>query len=338
MAVDRFKIRNKMIIYLICLALLILNIVLYYYLAQYYIDNFDTALSFSTVNNFISILAAIIILGFISTRLPQFRKLGDSSIYEISYLVIIGILGIIISYFNKSTQTDEIIHPFLDMFKILSVMMILMIIATKTKPFKRILHKRAGKNDLIFIMIFFAVLGCLSSIYYIYDHAAEANVRSLVIMIGGLLAGPYVGIPSGIIAGLFRLFMGGPTAVPYAVSTVLSGIISSAIYKLNGGKFPTSTHSAILIFLFIGVEMLLVVFLTPPNISIPLINQIYPLMAFAGVIGMILFKMITKEAKTGVREINYEELRINELENTLDEYSDKLEKLEEEIEELKRKD
>lgn len=328
--------RNKFIIYLIYLVLLISNIVLYFYLIRYYVNEFDFKLTLNTVNNILSIIAAIIILGFISTRLPQFRKLGDSSIYEISYLIIIGLLSIIVSYFNKSTNTEALIDPFLNMFKILSFILILMVIATKTEAFKNMLHAKAGRRDMIFILIFFSFLGCLSSVYYIYVNDTLATVRTLIIMIGGLFGGPYIGIPSGIIAALFRLYQGGASAFPDAIATVLSGVIASVIFKLNDGKFPHTVPSAILIFLFIGLEMLLIMFLTPPTISVPLINKIYPLMLFAGVVGMILFKMITKEAKTGVSEISYEELRINELENTLDEYNDKLEQLEEEIELIKQ--
>ena len=58
-------------------------------------------------------------------------------------------------------------------------------------------------------------------------------------------------------------------------------------------------------------------------------------MAFGNVLGMILFLMIIREQEKP-NEIDYEELRIKELENTVEEYQDKIDKLEEDVEILKR--
>ena len=107
--------------------LLISNIILYVAFIKHYLYDSDILISVTSINNILSMISAIIILGFISTRLPLFRKLGDSSIYEIGYLIIIGILSMVVSYFNRSANTEAIINPFLEMFKVLSVMLIFMI-------------------------------------------------------------------------------------------------------------------------------------------------------------------------------------------------------------------
>ena len=81
--------------------------------------------------------------------------------------------------------------------------------------------------------------------------------------------------------------------------------------------------------------MLLIILMTPPNISVPYVSDIYPLMLFASVLGIILFRMIIKEEKSGKEAITYEQLRIRELENTLEEYEDRFDRLEEDVELLK---
>ena len=81
--------------------------------------------------------------------------------------------------------------------------------------------------------------------------------------------------------------------------------------------------------------MLLIVVLTPPYISIAYIRNIYILTVFGSVIGMVLFSMILNETKTKNTTINYEDLKLKEMENTLDEYDERIENLEEEIRELK---
>ncbi len=333
----RRKITSKHIgILAIFLVLIIINIILYSDFLIYYLNKNSFHFSLGFFNNIFAMISAIIILGFISTRLHQFRNLGDSSIYEISYLIMLGVLGIIISYFNQSTHTQNLVDPYLDIFKILSVFLILMLIATKTRFFKNILHFKETKRDLVFAAIVFSVLGCLASVYVIPVNDSLINVRDLVILIGGLFGGPIVGIPSGIIAGGFRFMIGGATDIPCAVATVIAGFIGSLLYIFNGKKFLRGFPSVILAFLYTGFQMFLILVMTPKNISINYVNDIFPPMLLAAVLGMILFLMIIKEIKSDKSNISYEELRINEFENTLDEYEDKISQLQEEIDMLKK--
>ena len=333
----RRKVNIKYLGYLlIFLVLFISNIILYVSFFKYAVTHDVFHISFEVINNLLTMVSAIIIFGFISTRLPQFRNLGDSSIYEIGYLIIIGIFSILISYFNQSTNSATFFMPFLNMFKVLSVMLILMLIATKTRFFKNIMHKKFTKVDLFFTFVIFAILGCIASMYTIPVKNSFANVRNLIILIGGLFGGPFVGIPAGIVSGGFRFLEGGVTALPCSLATVIAGFVGSAIYILNNKKFLNGRFSVILMFLYVGFEMAIIVWLTPPNISITYISDIYPLMLFGSVLGMILFVMIFREVKSDTG-LSYEEFRIRELENTLDEFNDEIEKLREDVELLKEK-
>lgn len=334
--IQKTKLSNYNKIVLIYTVLLIANIILYISLIiAFYQDIINGITNFGLINNIFLIVSAIIILGFISTRLPQFRKGGKGSIYEIGYLILFGMVSIVVSYFNKSTEFDSIVMPFLDMFKVLSVMLILTLIATKTKAFKGVISGKITRKTIVYCFIIFSILGVLSSIYYVNVDGTPSDVRNLIIMISGLFGGPYVGIPSGIIAGLFKYSQGGATALPCAVATVICGIIGSLIHIWNNKKFPKTRHSAILMFLFIGFDMLLIVFLTPPYISIAYIRDIYILTLFGSVVGMVLFSMILNETKSKNKSIKYEDLKLKEMENTLDEYNERIENLEEEIQELK---
>ena len=328
--------RKNMVFLLIFFVLLISNIFLYYSFVKHYFSHHWVNVSFTVLNNLLTMGAAIIIFGFISTRLPQFRNLRDSSIYEMGYLIIIGIFSIVISIFNQSTHSTEFLMPFLNMFKVLSVVLIFMLIATKTKSFNNILHREFTKKDLFIAFVIFSILGCLASRYTIPVNSSFANVRNLIILIAGLFGGPYVGIPAGIVSGGFRFFAGGATALPCSLATVIAGFLGSLINILNDGKFPKGRSAVILMFLYVGFEMALIIWLTPPNISIVYINDIYPLMLFGGVMGMILCVMIFREVKYD-SEVSYEELKIKELENTLESYQDELEKLQEDVELLKKK-
>ena len=95
----------------------------------------------------------------------------------------------------------------------------------------------------------------------------------------------------------------------------------------------------ILMFLYTGFEMLLVVLLTPPDISFHFIQNIYPIMLFASVSGILIFSIVLKHRREKMNPtIDDEEEKINKLKKDLDEYGKKIEELENEIEKLKKDD
>lgn len=90
-------------------------------------------------------------------------------------------------------------------------------------------------------------------------------------------------------------------------------------------------------FLFTGFEMMMIVLLTPPDISFPFVKDIYPIMLFASVVGMFLFTIVVREERRKINpKLSDEELKIREIENELKENAEKIEKLENEIKELKK--
>ena len=102
--------------------------------------------NFNILHDVGTIISAIIILGFISTRLPKLKEITDGSVYEIAYLIIIGLLSLTVSYFNKSANGESLWAPFLEMFRMLSVVLILTFIATKSKSFKATVRGKISKK------------------------------------------------------------------------------------------------------------------------------------------------------------------------------------------------
>ena len=309
-----------------------------------------------------TIIAAIIILGFISTRLPKLKESTDGSIYEIAYLIIIGILSITISYFNKSTNGESLWAPFLEMFRMLAVMLIFLFIATKSKSFRSLIEKKTSRRSQICLIIIFSILGILASYFTLDVFGAPANARGLIVMIAALAGGPVVGIPVGIIAGVWRFSLGGPTALACAVVTIIAGFVGSLIHKWMGGKFLSPFKAALLMFLFSGFDMFIITVLTPKQ-GVMIANALYAPMTFASVLGILLFTIFLDEKKEEfwIREnieqinqnkegisINKENISINR-ENIsvnnenivsnaekISELSKKLKELQEELDELKK--
>lgn len=320
---DRLKFKNNTV-FAIFIVLIIANLLFFYiFVSNLKLTN-DSLYDFEDLG---LILSSIIIFAFISSKLPKLRKLGDSSLYDVTYFLILALITLFISYYNSVINTFMSLGSFLDMFNILAVSLIFMIVAMQTRIFKAVVRGEKSRRNLIYCAIIFSVLGILASISIFIDKS-PANVRTMTILIGSMLGGPIVGIPSAIVAGLFRLSLGGVTAVPCSISTILCGFIGSAVYILNGRRFLNSTKSAILMFLMVGLEMLFILLYVPSSMDVQLVNSIYPPMLFGSVVGIVLFKLVIKDNEE--KSKNKKDIReeVAELKESLKEHEEKIDRLE----------
>lgn len=324
--------------------LFIFNIALFINLFNY-IVTIDSSHIFM-VDDIVTIVSTIIILGFISTRLPKLKEISDEPVYEISYLIIMGLLSLTISYFNISINGQSVWTPFLEMFKMLSVILILTYITTKSKSFKAIVDGDHSRKTILWQIIICSILGVLASYFTLDVNGVPANSRGLIVMISALLGGPYVGIPVGIISGLWRFSIGGPTALACSIATIITSIIGSLIYNWNGGKFLKSYNAAILMFLVSGLDMFIITILTPKPEGLLIANALYAPMTFAAVLGMLLFTLFLDE-KEETKTKNKQTIKDNtsktknkeliKISQELQEYKNKVDNLERELNEIKNK-
>lgn len=327
--------QKKSILYL---ALLISNILLFIGLISNF-PKFGITININSFEDIAAIIAAMIILGFISSKLYKIRDMGENAFYGFVYFIIICVIGIMSSYFNGKVNTSAHFDPYLEMFKILCAVLIFVIIAANFTSFKKVLYGKDTQRNRIICLIIFILIGLFASYARVTVNGTPANIRCLIVMISGLFGGPFIGLPVGIISGAYRFTLGGVTALPCAISTVISGVVGSLIYIWNDRKFPGTRECLTVMFLFTGFEMLVVLLLTPPEISFPFIWSIYPLMLFASVIGMLIFSIVIQELREQASpKLSSEHKKIVELENKLEKYSEKLEELKGEIKELRDED
>ena len=329
---DKLTGDRKILILFVILA--IFNIALYVSIFKYMVDIKE--INMTVIHDFVTINCAIIILGFTSSRLPRLKN-KDSSIYEISYLIIIGLLSITISFFNKSIGGESLWAPYLEMFRILSVVLILTFLATKTKSFKAVVRGDLSRKTIISQIILCSVLGILASYFTMDINGLPANARALVVMISGLLGGPYIGIPVGIISGVWRYSMGGPTALSCCIATILAGITGSIIHRWNGNEFISPVKAGLLMFFYSGFEMFLLTILTPRPTGLIVASNLYGPMTFAAVLGILLFSLFLDEKKEKAESDTDGEDKIRLMSEELEEYKIKADKTEEELSEYKDK-
>lgn len=137
-------------------------------------------------------------------------------------------------------SSQGILGPYLALFASAEIYIFVFIeIVTKTDTVQRVLFKTAQVRDyLVFIVLFglFSIFGTYVGVNTDYD--AISNIRDIGPIVAGLVAGPYAGIAVGLIGGIHRLFLGGISAVPCAVGTILAGILAGAVYYISKGKLP----------------------------------------------------------------------------------------------------
>ncbi len=164
--------------------------------------------------------------------------------------------------------------------------------------FKKMIYKDAfGKGDLIILSLIFSIFGIMGTYSGMEINGAIANTRIIGVMAGGLLGGPFVGIVSGIVAGIHRYLynIGGITTIPCAIATVLSGLASAYLY-IKGTKYPKWVYGFVGGFIMQSVEMLVILLISKPyDQAFAIVKSIYLPMTITNALGIsILILMIQK--------------------------------------------
>ena len=139
-----------------------------------------------------------------------------------------------------SATSETLLGVYLNLFAATEVFIyVFMEIVTKLEPVQKVIFKKAQRNDyLIFILIFglFSIFGTYLGIPE--RSGAITNIRDLAPMVAGFVAGPYVGVAVGLIGGIHRIFLGGVSAVPCSLATILAGLLAGLVYHFRKGKLP----------------------------------------------------------------------------------------------------
>jgi LytS/YehU family sensor histidine kinase len=115
------------------------------------------------------------------------------------------------------------------------------------------------------------------------------NVRELAAMIAGMAGGPIGGIIAGLMGGLHRYTVGGTTALPCTVSTILIGIVAGLISTRISGRLYL-VKGAVTGFVLESAAMGLILLLVQPlSKAVSIVDQIAVPMISADTIGLVLW-------------------------------------------------
>lgn len=181
----------------------------------------------------------------------------------------------------KVIAINNILDLLINLIKNMAVIIVLAYVFTRTNIYSQILNKKKldwqQKTLLSLVFGLFSIFGTLSGIEI---YGAIANIRDLGPAIAGLVGGPLVGLGAGLIGGIHRYTIGGLTALPCSIATVLAGVIGGLIYLKRKGELPDIKTSVIFIALFeafhMGLNLVMVkpfdtIFEIIKNVSLPMI-------------------------------------------------------------------
>ncbi len=115
------------------------------------------------------------------------------------------------------------------------------------------------------------------------------NVRELAAMMAGLTGGPVAGLLAGIIGGVHRYTVGGATALPCTISTILIGIIAGLVTLHSSGKLNLAKVAVLGLVLESGAMGAILLLVQPLDAAVNIVSQIaFPMIA-ANTIGLALW-------------------------------------------------
>lgn len=161
--------------------------------------------------------------------------------------------------------------------------------------FKKIMMKeKFSLREKLILSVIFGAFGILGTYIGTEIQGAIANTRLIGVMVGGILAGPFVGIAAGLIAGIHRLTMpiGTLTAVPCALATIAAGLAASVIYHKATRKNKW-IYGLVGGFVMESFEMLLILLISKPfPAALAVVKSIYLPMSMTNGIGISILILI----------------------------------------------
>lgn len=169
---------------------------------------------------------------------------------------------------------------------------------TKLKRAKDIFtHKKYSKKDVFILSGFFSILAIIGTYTGADYRGAIVNIRNIGVVVGGILAGPEVGILSGFIAGLHRLFIDVDpiTTVPCATATMIGGFITAYLYKKCNEK-NFYLYGFLGGFLVENLSMLLILVMGKDfELAKDIVSNIYFPMILANAVGVSIVLLIIQD-------------------------------------------
>lgn len=190
---------------------------------------------------------------------------------------------------------------FINIFKHLSVILVLVFALSRIERFKNMIFKKPTKAETLVLIAFFGGLSIIGT-YGFSLKDAIANTRAVGAIVGGLIAGPVVGLGAGIIAGVHRYLLGGLTVNAAFISVALQGYLAGKYFEYKKRRITWYEGFIAGIVLEI-VHFLIVLAITRPfTEALHVVSLIAPPMIIVNSVGVAFF-ILMLDTTTEVQRI-----------------------------------
>lgn len=196
-------------------------------------------------------------------------------------------------------------HPMFEMLLAVldraALMLICLFFMTRTRHFRQLLHKdEHSRQELMAVTAIFSLFALFGTWSGINVDGSLVNVRTIAILSGGILFGPWVGIITGVIAGLHRFLIDihGVTSVPCLITSIIAGFAAGWI-NLRVAKEKRWSVGIIGGMLCESLTMLLILLWAKPReLGLDIVSEIaMPMILGAASIGLIVLLIQSVEGE-----------------------------------------
>ncbi|EJL26787.1 sensor histidine kinase [Brevibacillus sp. BC25] len=181
-----------------------------------------------------------------------------------------------------------------------AVLIVAALLFTRVRAFRSILNQQATWREKALMVVIFSAISILGTYNGIWYQDAIANSRVIGTVVAGLLAGPWVGLMTGLIAGIQRYSLGGFTDLACAISTISEGLFAGLIYQFrrNRSKKIGWTTALVVGFLAEWLQMGIVLIIARPYAdALALVQAISVPMSVVNSVGIAILIIIIDLAK-----------------------------------------
>ncbi|TQR33385.1 sensor histidine kinase [Brevibacillus brevis] len=181
-----------------------------------------------------------------------------------------------------------------------AVLIVMALLFTRVRAFRSILNQQATWREKALMVVIFSAISILGTYNGIWYQDAIANSRVIGTVVAGLLAGPWVGLMTGLIAGIHRYSLGGFTDLACAISTISEGLFAGLIYQClrNRSKKIGWTTALFVGFLAEWLQMGIVLLIARPYAdALALVQAISVPMSVVNSVGIAILIIIIDLAK-----------------------------------------
>ncbi|NQF15491.1 sensor histidine kinase [Brevibacillus sp. HB1.3] len=181
-----------------------------------------------------------------------------------------------------------------------AVLIVIALLFTRVRAFRSILNQQATWWEKALMVVIFSAISILGTYNGIWYQDAIANSRVIGTVVAGLLAGPWVGLMTGLIAGIHRYSLGGFTDLACAISTISEGLFAGLIYQFlrNRSKKIGWTTALFVGFLAEWLQMGIVLLIARPYAdALALVQAISVPMSVVNSVGIAILIIIIDLAK-----------------------------------------